>query len=84
MDKQTILNASEDDLFQWMKNALATTNCIGHTKGQMNERAAEAYRTELNSRGHEIGEINFSATTNQKSLRHSLMIEGTYNGAGAF
>ena len=84
MNDQKIKAASDEQLFQWMYNALATTDCIGHTKAHMNECRARAYRAELIERGHFVPEIDFWETFEDDSKYRALCIErGTYNGEGA-
>ena len=60
MRPDQIKNASVNDLAEWMANALATTACIGHTKGHMNETFAAQYRAELINRDKmaELGTYN--------------------------
>ena len=80
-----ISKASDDTLYEWMANAIATTACIGHTKGHMNEGRARAYREALIERGHEVPEIDFwKCLDDPNSYRDELHKLGTYGGAGSF
>ena len=85
MQPNQIRGATDEELFDWMANALATTSCIGHTKGHMNEVFAENYRDELVSRGHDIPTIDFWESLDETdSYRETLQKKGTYNGVGSF
>ena len=84
LDKK-IEGATDEELFAWMANALATTDCIGHTKAHMNQVRAEAYRTALISRGHDVPSIDFWETIDlPDNYRVTLQKRGIYNGDGAF
>lgn len=82
-----ISGASDKTLYEWMANAIATTACIGHTKGHMNEGRANAYRDALIERGHEVPEIDFwkcLKMPNGTSYRDKLHKLGKYNGSGSY
>jgi len=84
MTEQQIQSATDDQLFQWMYNALATTSCSGHFKAFRNECRARIYRDELIKRGHDIPEIDFWETFDHEPNYHSIFsARGTYNGEGA-
>ena len=85
MNTSQIHDATNRQLYDWMANALATTSCSGHTKGNMNESFASRYREELIQRGQEIPEIDFWESLEQnKSYRETLQQKGVYNGEGSF
>jgi len=75
-----IESASNIELFTWMANAIQTTTCIGHTKGDMNEGYANTYRQALIDRGVPVPPIDWSDT----GIRNMLYKLGQYNGEGSF
>lgn len=82
--KENIDGASNETLHQWLANAIATTSCIGHTKGRMNEMLAEHYRDALIERGENVPEIDFwKCLDNPNSYRDKLHEIGVYNGEGS-
>ena len=81
MSPEQIKNASVNDLAEWMANALATTACIGHTKGNWNETFAAKYRAELIERGHDIPSIELFG--GDRAYRDKMSALGTYNGPGS-
>lgn len=84
-EKTEIAKADTDTLYQWMANAFKTTTCIGHTKGAMNQRAAETYRAELAKRGVDVGgEDALDLFRGDDKLRDNLYKVGVYNGDGAW
>ena len=84
LDNQ-IAGASNETLHQWMANAIATTTCSGHGKGNENEFRAEAYRAALIERGEQIPEIDFwKCLDDPNSYRDQLHKVGEYNGPGSF
>lgn len=85
--KAKIDAASNETLHDWMANAIATTTCIGHTKGDMNERFARFYRDALIERGEDVPEIDFWKCLdmpNGTSYRDKLHKTGKYNGPGSY
>jgi hypothetical protein len=86
MTPEQIKTATDADLTQWLKNALATSCCAGHTKGHMNEVFAKQYRQELIERGNSIPSIDFweCFRADDHSYRQELIEGGTYNGPGSF
>lgn len=85
--EKEVAAASDETLFEWMSNALATTCCIGHTKGHENETRASFYRRKLIERGHDVPVIDFWKTIETPSgfSYRSLMIsKGKYGGAGSY
>ena len=82
-----IAGLTNDELHGWMANAIATTACIGHTKGRMNEYRAEFYREALIKRGVDVPEIDFWKCLdmpNGTSYRDKLHKIGTFNGPGSY
>lgn len=75
-----IESASNIELFTWMANAIQTTTCIGHTKGDMNEGYANTYRSALIARGVPVPPIDWS----DNGIRNMLYKLGQYNGEGSF
>ena len=86
MTPEQIKTARDVDLIQWMKNALATSCCAGHTKGHMNEVFASNYTAELIRRGCTLPSIDFweCFRKDDHSYRQELIEGGTYNGPGSF
>ena len=86
MTPEQIKTARDVDLIQWMKNALATSCCAGHTKGHMNEVFASNYRAELIRRGCTLPSIDCweCFRKDDHSYRQELIEGGTYNGPGSF
>jgi len=83
MNDQKIKAASDEQLFQWMYNALATTTCTGHTKAHMNGCRARAYRAQLIERGHDVPELDFWSDPEWEYMEFCIE-RGTYNGEGAY
>jgi len=80
-----IAGACDDTLHQWMANAIATTTCSGHGKGNANEARADRYRAALIDRGVSIPEIDFwKCLDNPDSYRDQLHKVGVYNGPGSY
>lgn len=65
-------------LFEMLANAVATSSCGGHHKGDMNDAYAKAYAEELNSRGYEVNLSHFAG------IRAALSYLGTFNGRGSY
>lgn len=82
MTSEQIKTATDATLMEWMCNALNTTACIGHTKGQMNETLAAKYRAELIERGHNLRSFEFFG--GDRAYRDKMAELGTYNGPGSF
>lgn len=82
MSPEQIKAATDATLWEWLCNALNTTACIGHTKGQMNETFAAKYRAELIERGHNIPSIEFFG--GNRAYRDKIAELGAYNGPGSF
>lgn len=83
--KTKIDAASNETLHDWMANAIATTLCIGHTKGDMNDRFAKFYREALIERGVDVPEIDFwKCLDDPDSYRKKLHEIGTFNGPGSY
>ena len=61
---------SKEDLLEMYANAMATTSCLGHTKGAENERLMRIYAREMDQRG-----IDHS---------HLASADGSFNGRGSF
>ena len=84
-EKTEIAKADNDTLYQWMANAFKTTTCLGHTKGAMNEAAAETYREELAKRGVDVGGKDaLHLFRGDDKLRDKLYKVGVFNGDGAW
>jgi|TARA_R100000084_G_C4652025_1_gene150351 hypothetical protein len=85
--KDKIAGATNETLHEWMANAIATTRCIGHCKGDMNERYAKFYHDALLERGEDVPEINFwkcLKMPNGTSYRDKLHKIGKFNGPGSY
>lgn len=83
--KEGIADASNEVLYEWMANAIATTACIGHGKGAENEYRAKCYREALIERGEDVPEIDFwKCLDDPDSYRKNLYRTGTYNGPGSY
>ena len=78
---EQIESATNMELFTWMANAIQTTTCIGHTKGDNNERYARRYREVLIARGVSVPPINLFG---EDGIREMLYKLGQYNGEGSF
>ena len=76
-----IESASNIELFTWMANAIQTTTCMGHTKGDQNEALARGYRDALIARGVPVPPINLFG---EDGIRNMLYKLGQYNGEGSF
>ena len=66
------------ELFHMLANAVATSSCGGHHKGDMNDSYAKSYAAELNSRGYEVNLSHFAG------IRAALSYLGTFNGKGSY
>ena len=78
MNNENIQSAADNDLQNWLNNALATeAECIGHSKSYWNMVLANKYRDELISRGHEIPSID------EYENRKLFSRKGEYNGIGS-
>jgi len=78
---EQIESATNMELFTWMANAIQTTTCMGHTKGDQNERYAGRYRTALIARGVSVPSIELF---DEQGIRSMLYELGQYNGEGSF
>ena len=61
---------SNGDLLEMYANAMATTSCLGHTKGKENEYLMRVYAEEMDKQG-----IDYSQVTSA---------DGSFNGRGSF
>lgn len=73
-----IKNIDSKELFHMLANAVATSSCGGHHKGDMNDSLAKSYAEELNDRGYEVDLSDFAG------IRAALSYLGTFNGKGSY
>ena len=59
-----------NDLLEMYANAMATTSCLGHTKGAENERLMSIYAREMDHRGIDYTKVKLA--------------DGSFNGRGSF
>ena len=66
----SVSDLSKEDLLEMYANAMATTSCLGHTKGAENERLMRTYAREMDKQA-----IDYSKVTSA---------DGSFNGRGSF